>query len=74
MLRFVISLFLRVRRVREIAAHLLAEDVRRLLAAKPKNERKRYRFHPYCSACARFGTSDCKSRNVKGWCNKWEAR
>ena len=74
MLRRLISLCLRIRRVREIAAHLLAEDVRRLLAAKLKSERKRHRFHPYCNDCSRFGTPSCKSRNVKGWCEKWEAR
>jgi len=77
MLERIVRPCLRSVRFREIAARLLAEEIRANVIAAKRAERaerrERRRTRPFCKDCARFG-EDCGSTNLKGWCKRFEAR
>jgi len=77
-----VALVLRVRRFRTIAIRRLAYEIRQRNAAerREKQEARRARRRELragrktCSQCAFFGTAACDSRNVRGWCRKFEEK
>ena len=77
MLERIVRVCLRSVRFREIAARLLAEEIRANVIAAKRAERaerrERRRTRPFCKDCARFG-EDCGSTNIKGWCKRFEVK